>query len=578
MKTKANNQELADLFVEPNSQLGNIKQTQEHNQTYDASDNQLELSQIVQIMQFKFDSANSQRQVENCANLTNLSMIQNEANDFVLSEFLNRLRESLRLQDTNQEDEADNQLESENFVSDLKYIKESENFEQLNRTDKEYSFNRCFLTSNEPPTQLFSLSFNQPKTNDKNNNETDFANMQSEFNANANLDHNDLSSPSSSSSNSLVNYFDSCSSSSSSSSYIKQLIDSSSASLPFRVVYGHYGRAKNANKCEPHSLTKPNVIDASFLHTISNRLSYGDDAAFVFYDQETHMCYLGIADGVSANRQRGYDASLFPNALLETCTRLLMNPLNELRAQADPNESVLPKFILDESDDAESNQEELIGALNEDNSYAYLLESSTQSSSSATNYLHDCMDLYTILCNAHKQVQHEQIYGSSTVCLLSLRLSLAKNENEPEKQASNENKNERLLSTCNLGDSGYMLIRNKQVIFKSSAQSHRYNAPYQLGCTPPELLEHDLYRDRPEDSVCQTHRIKSGDFLIVSSDGLFDNLYEDEIAMIITNHIQSRQEQDSSAVNITKDMLDSACELLVQRASLGIKNFLFHLI
>jgi protein phosphatase PTC7 len=129
-----------------------------------------------------------------------------------------------------------------------------------------------------------------------------------------------------------------------------------------------------------------------------------------------------------------------------------------------------------------------------------------------------------------------------------------------------------------LGDSGYMLIRNKQVIFKSSAQSHRYNAPYQLGCTPPELLEHDLYRDRPEDSVCQTHRIKSGDFLIVSSDGLFDNLYEDEIAMIITNHIQSRQEQDSSAVNITKDMLDSACELLVQRASLGIKNFLFHLI
>jgi len=561
MKTKANNQELSELVVTSNSQIGNIEH-EHNNQTYDESDNQLELSQIVQIMQFKLDSAaNSQHCLENHTNAN-----RNQADDFVLSEFLSRLRESLRLQDGTREEE-------------LEDMEQSETAKTFNRTKSECSsFNGYFSASTESAAELFSVSFNQTKTNDTNNNEANFVNMQSQFKSDASesLDNNDLSSPSSSSSNSLANYFDSCSSSSSeSSSNLKQLVDSP-VSLPFKVVYGHYGRAKNSTQCEPHALEKANGIDdASSLHVVSNQVSYGDDAAFIYYDQQMHMCYLGIADGVSANRQRGYDASLFPNALLEKCTRLLRNPLNELSAQIDTTElAALPKFILDESDDAESSEEELIGALNEDNSYAYSLESSTQSASKATSNLGDCMDLYAMLCNAHKQVQHDQIYGSSTVCLLSLRLALANDENEPRTKQE-EDTSERLLSTCNLGDSGYMLIRNKQVIFKSSTQSHRYNAPYQLGCTPPELLEHDLYRDRPEDSVCQTHRIKSGDLLIVSSDGLFDNLYEDEIAMIITNHIQSRQEQDAKTVNISPEMLDSACELLVQRASLGIYLFQF---
>ena len=52
------------------------------------------------------------------------------------------------------------------------------------------------------------------------------------------------------------------------------------------------------------------------------------------------------------------------------------------------------------------------------------------------------------------------------------------------------------LCTLNLGDSGYMIIRDSQVFYKSVAQSHRYNAPYQIGCTPPELSEINLYRDK----------------------------------------------------------------------------------
>lgn len=98
----------------------------------------------------------------------------------------------------------------------------------------------------------------------------------------------------------------------------------------------------------------------------------------------------------------------------------------------------------------------------------------------------DCKYLYKALSSAHTHVIDQKVYGSSTVCLMALKF--LKNSQNDETRA--------LLSTCNIGDSGYMIIRSKQVIFKSSTQTHRFNAPFQLGCTPPELLDHDLYRDK----------------------------------------------------------------------------------
>jgi serine/threonine protein phosphatase PrpC len=75
---------------------------------------------------------------------------------------------------------------------------------------------------------------------------------------------------------------------------------------------------------------------------------------------------------------------------------------------------------------------------------------------------------------------------------------------------------------------------------------------------------------RPDDSICQSHQIKSGDYLIISSDGLFDNLYEDEIALIIQEHIDLFQSQNNNNnFKITSDLLDSACQLLVNKASKG---------
>jgi protein phosphatase PTC7 len=128
--------------------------------------------------------------------------------------------------------------------------------------------------------------------------------------------------------------------------------------------------------------------------------------------------------------------------------------------------------------------------------------------------------LFDLLCKSHQLVQQTKIYGSSTVCLTSLSKKTGQ------------------LQTLNLGDSGYMIMRNKVVVFKSQPQTHRYNAPYQLACIPPStsainLSENFIYRDMPEDSINLTHALEDGDFLLLSTDGLFDNLYEDEIANIL---------------------------------------------
>jgi serine/threonine protein phosphatase PrpC len=295
-----------------------------------------------------------------------------------------------------------------------------------------------------------------------------------------------------------------------------------------RITSGFSGQAKNLATTPELSFTDE-----------TRTFNYGDDVGFIFgknMDSSTSL-YFGIADGVSANRQRGYDASKFPLALLNACTYML------------ENQSAASSSSSSSSSTLSSLASSPIAVVDPDGYFNFTSE--------------ECFRLYSLMDSSHHQVIDECVYGSSTVCLLSLKF--------------NDETQFIQLSTCNLGDSGYMLMRGGQVVFKSDAQSHRYNAPYQIGCTPPELLEHDLYRDTPKDSICLTHEIKAGDFLVLSTDGLFDNLYEDEIALIINNHIQNHSQDTKTVINplprITSDLLNSTCDLLVQKAcKAGIKR------
>jgi hypothetical protein len=259
--------------------------------------------------------------------------------------------------------------------------------------------------------------------------------------------------------NNLINLIDGGSSPS-----IKSSSSSSSSLLSPKITCGYSGRAKSQDnsyfRCDNEAQT----------------IGFGDDVGFILDKQTSEtskVYYFGIADGVSANRQRGYDARLFPSALLNACTSLLQltegnfHPSRHHHRQ--PSCSSSPSSFVSSPSSSSSTS----------SSFSYLTQSTN---SHDDNEDTDCAYMYEILMSAHNRVQEQCVYGSSTVCLLALRFF--------------NGESKCLLSSCNLGDSGYMLIRDGRVLFKSESQSHRYNAPYQIGCTPPELLEHDLYRDK----------------------------------------------------------------------------------
>jgi len=111
----------------------------------------------------------------------------------------------------------------------------------------------------------------------------------------------------------------------------------------------------------------------------------------------------------------------------------------------------------------------------------------------------------------HAASKANKILGSSTACIVTL-----------EETQNHEVK----LKSANLGDSGFMLIRGGDIIYRTKEQQFHFNFPYQLGPTS---------RAQPTDAQCACVEIKEGDKIVLGTDGLFDNLFDYEIIQIL-NH------------------------------------------
>jgi len=116
------------------------------------------------------------------------------------------------------------------------------------------------------------------------------------------------------------------------------------------------------------------------------------------------------------------------------------------------------------------------------------------------------VDPVEIMEYGHKQVQH--ITGSSTALVIVFTEGGKK------------------LTAANLGDSGFMVLRDNQVLFRSEEMQHFFNFPYQLG-TGHTTTAHD--------SQIITLDLQEGDLVIAGTDALFDNLFDEEIVNIVKN-------------------------------------------
>ncbi|KAI9120959.1 hypothetical protein K1719_007992 [Acacia pycnantha] len=118
----------------------------------------------------------------------------------------------------------------------------------------------------------------------------------------------------------------------------------------------------------------------------------------------------------------------------------------------------------------------------------------------------------TILNEAFRHTKSE---GSSTACIATLKQNLDEHPNEEYYY----------LHAVNVGDSGFMLFRNLKLVFQSPTQQHRFNTPYQLGNSEKS--------DTPEKAEEFTVEVAARDIVVFGTDGVFDNLFPEEIQRFI---------------------------------------------
>uniref|UniRef100_A0AAZ3QDC7 Serine/threonine-protein phosphatase n=1 Tax=Oncorhynchus tshawytscha TaxID=74940 RepID=A0AAZ3QDC7_ONCTS len=97
------------------------------------------------------------------------------------------------------------------------------------------------------------------------------------------------------------------------------------------------------------------------------------------------------------------------------------------------------------------------------------------------------------------------LLGSSTACIVVL-----------DRQSHR-------LHTANLGDSGFLVVREGEVVHRSDEQQHYFNTPFQLSIAPPEA-EGAVLSDSPDAADSSSFDVELGDIILTATDGLFDNM------------------------------------------------------
>ncbi|KAF4671258.1 hypothetical protein FOL47_001602 [Perkinsus chesapeaki] len=102
-----------------------------------------------------------------------------------------------------------------------------------------------------------------------------------------------------------------------------------------------------------------------------------------------------------------------------------------------------------------------------------------------------------------------------------------------------------VLNTCNIGDSCFIVYRpnEQKVLFRSKEQLRAFNFPYQIGPATPDLPL--------QSGIVKNIQLKEGDTVVFATDGLWDNLYDEDVCEIVQG---------------SKDNVKLACSTLAETA------------
>jgi protein phosphatase PTC7 len=150
------------------------------------------------------------------------------------------------------------------------------------------------------------------------------------------------------------------------------------------------------------------------------------------------------------------------------------------------------------------------------------------------------------------------IGGSSTLLLGQL-------ENGPGASA---------LRILNLGDSGALLLRPAprrfqkgnllwpRVVLRSVDQTHYFNCPYQASADDFGGIASHV------DEISTS--VREGDILVAATDGVLDNLFDEQIQLAIAQHLGELRAADASAVQEAIDAL--AARLAKEANAVGLRQ------
>ncbi|KAJ8449805.1 hypothetical protein Cgig2_001461 [Carnegiea gigantea] len=258
----------------------------------------------------------------------------------------------------------------------------------------------------------------------------------------------------------------------------------------------------------------------------------GDDAYFICAEKQT----IGVADGVGGWRLRGIDAGAYARELMANCTEsALLVPVGCL---IDPMK-VLAEGHSKTNANAKGSSTACIITL-QHNVYIY-----------APSLLH----------STHLDTSHMQNIAI---------WSWTSTRNQPQPSWAKLKFARpvliavfgQYLCAANLGDSGFVVLREGKVFYRSPVQQHKFNQPYQLG--------NGNRFDSPRTAMQIRVPVKPGDIIVAGTDGLFDNMFNHELEEIVKDQEECSTPEDIAwyiAENALYDSLDKDSETPFSTAS-----------
>jgi len=122
-------------------------------------------------------------------------------------------------------------------------------------------------------------------------------------------------------------------------------------------------------------------------------------------------------------------------------------------------------------------------------------------------------DPAAVLTEAHSRTSER---GSSTALVVALLQARDKSAR---------------LKAANLGDSGFLVLRQGRILLQSTPQQHSFNFPFQL--LAPNTHPNS---DSPHDAeIFELENVLPDDVIILGTDGLFDNMFPYEVSELMVS-------------------------------------------